>query len=304
MRSIRIGTRNSPLAMWQAREVARHLQNNNCLTEISPILSSGDKNLKEPLYAMGITGIFTRDLDMALLNNQVDIAVHSLKDVPTQLPENIEIVAVLERDYPQDVLVRSSKASGLELHELHVATSSLRRRAFWAKNFPSAQFSDIRGNVQTRLNKLETEGFDATMFSLAAIARMDLQIPYEELPMMLSAPAQGVVAICARKDDEGLRELFAGIEHVPTRKCVDIERSFLSTLEGGCTAPIGAFAEINEENEVRFVGRLCSLDGQDCLETDEVFTWEPGVDYGEIIAQKILDNGGRELMTEIKKQLP
>ena len=133
MRSIKIGTRNSPLAMWQAREVARNLQNLNYTTDIVPVLATGDKNLNQPLYKLGITGIFTKDLDLALLNNEIDIAVHSLKDIPTELPENIEIIAVLERDYPQDVLVRKKDAQNLELHDLKIATSSLRRRAFWSK---------------------------------------------------------------------------------------------------------------------------------------------------------------------------
>ena len=154
MRSIKIGTRNSPLALWQAREVARNLQNRNFTTDITPILSSGDKNLTQPLYTLGITGIFTKDLDIALLNHEVDIAVHSLKDIPTELPENIEIIAVLKRDFPEDVLVRKKDAQTLELKDLKIATSSLRRRAFWLKSFPGTQFSDIRGNVQTLLKKL------------------------------------------------------------------------------------------------------------------------------------------------------
>ena len=250
MRSIKIGTRNSPLAMWQAREVARNLQNLNYTTDIVPVLATGDKNLNQPLYKLGITGIFTKDLDLALLNNEIDIAVHSLKDIPTELPENIEIIAVLERDYPQDVLVRKKDAQNLELHDLKIATSSLRRRAFWSKEFPDTQFSDIRGNVQTRLNKLEENDFDATMFSLAAI-----------------------------------------------------ERNFLNTLEGGCTAPIGAFAEINDKNEVRFIGRLCSLDGKNCIETDEIFEWNEHENFGKMLAQKVLENGGRELMNQIKREI-
>ena len=245
MRSIKIGTRNSPLALWQAREVARNLQNRNIKTDITPILSSGDKNLTQPLYTLGITGIFTKDLDIALLNHEVDIAVHSLKDIPTELPENIEIIAVLKRDFPEDVLVRRKGAEFLDMKDLKIATSSLRRRAFWLKSFPGTQFSDIRGNVQTRLKKLEEQNFDATLFSLAAIKRMSLEIDYEELPMMICAPAQGVVAICARKDDSDLKELFQDINHVPTQICIDIERNFLNTLEGGCTAPIGAFAQIS-----------------------------------------------------------
>lgn len=304
MRSIKIGTRNSPLALWQAREVARNLQNRNYKTDITPIVSTGDKNLTEPLYAMGITGIFTKDLDIALLNNTVDIAVHSLKDIPTQLPENIEIIAVLERDFPQDVLVRNTKSTQKEHQELKIATSSLRRRAFWAKHYPETEFFDIRGNVQTRLQKLEDQNFDATLFSLAAIERMGLNIPYEHVPIMISAPAQGVVAVCGRADDHEIKELFKVVDHRETRICIDIERNFLQALEGGCTAPIGAFAVINEEDEVRFIGRLCSLDGKECIETDEIFKWNDQENFGEKLAQKVLENGGRELMQEIKSQMP
>lgn len=303
MRSIKIGTRNSPLAMWQAREVARNLQNLNYTTDIVPVLATGDKNLTQPLYKLGITGIFTKDLDMALLNNEVDIAVHSLKDIPTELPENIEIIAVLERDYPQDVLVRKKDAQNLQLHDLKIATSSLRRRAFWCKEFPDTQFSDIRGNVQTRLNKLEENDFDATMFSLAAIERMGLDVHYEHLPIMISAPAQGVVAICGRSDNAEMKQVFSDINHKPTQICIEIERNFLNTLEGGCTAPIGAFAEINDRNEVRFIGRLCSLDGKNCIETDEIFEWNEHENFGKTLAQKVLENGGRELMHQIKSEI-
>lgn len=303
MRSIKIGTRNSPLALWQAREVARNLQNLNYTTDIVPVLATGDKNLNQPLYKLGITGIFTKDLDLALLNNEIDIAVHSLKDIPTELPENIEIIAVLERDYPQDVLVRKKDAQNLELHDMKIATSSLRRRAFWSKEFPDTQFSDIRGNVQTRLNKLEENDFDATMFSLAAIERMGLDVHYEHLPIMISAPAQGVVAICGRSDNAEIKEIFSDINHKPTQICVEIERNFLNTLEGGCTAPIGAFAEINERNEVRFIGRLCSLDGKNCIETDEIFEWNEHENFGKTLAQKVLENGGRELMHQIKSEI-
>ncbi|SFI88556.1 hydroxymethylbilane synthase [Kaistella treverensis] len=303
MRSIKIGTRNSPLALWQAREVARNLQNRNYKTDITPIVSCGDKNLTEPLYAMGITGIFTKDLDIALLNKEVDIAVHSLKDIPTQLPENIEIIAVLARDFPQDVLVRKESSKVKELHDLKIATSSLRRRAFWAKTYPGTEFCDIRGNVQTRLQKLEDQDFDATLFSLAAIERMSLNIDYEHLPFMISAPAQGVVAVCGRADDAEIKEIFKDINHRETRICIEIEREFLRALEGGCTAPIGAYAMINEFDEVRFVGRLCSLDGNECIETDEIFQWNPDDNFGQILAEKIIANGGAEIMEQINREM-
>ena len=302
MRSIKIGTRNSPLALWQAEEVAKELQNRNYSTEIIPIVASGDKNLSAPLYAMGITGVFTKDLDVALLNKEIDVAVHSLKDVPTLLPENIENTAYLKRDFQQDVLVRRKGTENMPLHEMKIATSSLRRRAFWLKEYPETQFSDIRGNVNTRLKKLEEGIADATLFSLAGIKRLNLDIAYEELPFMLCAPSQGVVVASVCVGNEEVSSALKEINDVETQICVEIERSFLNTLEGGCTAPIGAFAEINAE-KVRFLGRLCSLDGKNCIETDEIFTYKEGVNYGEKFALEVMKNGGREIMDEIKINL-
>lgn len=302
MKNIRIGTRKSPLAMWQAQAVADKLQEKGHTTEIIPIISSGDKNLNQPLYEMGITGVFTRDLDIALLNNQIDIAVHSLKDVPTQLPNDIELIAFLERDYPKDVLVRSTSAKDKPLEELKIATSSLRRRAFWSKNFPNTVYYDIRGNVHTRLQKLETEEFDATMFSLAGIKRMKMDIEFEEIPDFISAPAQGVVAIAGHKNNVEINNCVKEINHLKTNICIQIERDFLSALEGGCTAPIGALAEVYDE-EVKFLGRLCSLDGKQCIEVNETFDIDNVDKIGQYLAKKVLNDGGDKLMSEIKAQL-
>ena len=302
MENIKIGTRNSPLALWQAREVARELQNRNITTEITPISSSGDKNLDQPLYQMGITGIFTKDLDVALLNSQVDIAVHSLKDIPTQLPENLEIVTYLKRDYHQDVLVRKESSKHKPLHELKIATSSLRRRAFWLKEFPNTEFCDIRGNVQTRLSKLEEEDFDATIFSLAGLKRMKYNVEYEELPMMICAPSQGVIAVTGHQENTPLNTIMNGISDEETKICVDIERNFLRTLEGGCTAPIGAFAQFLD-GEIRFEGRICSLDGQNCIEIDKIFPYSPEINHGNELAVEILQNGGREIMAAIRSAM-
>lgn len=296
---IKIGTRNSPLALWQAEEVAQHLQDIQLDTEMCPIVSTGDKNLTQPLYSMGITGVFTKDLDIALLNKEIDIAVHSLKDVPTQLPENIVVLAYLERDFPQDVLVRSSQAKGKDLKDLKIATSSLRRRAFWAKEFPNTNFVDIRGNVNTRLEKIENGLADATLFSLAGLKRLNLNINYEELPFMLSAPSQGVVVVVGHKDNEEINQQIRKINHLPTQKCVEIERTFLRTMEGGCTAPIGAFA-VENEDKIYFTGRLCSLDGRNCIEVEENFTYSNTENHGEKLAQILLNNGGKEIMDSLK----
>ena len=299
---IRIGTRNSPLAMWQAKEVEQKLQNLGYETVLVPVLSSGDKNLNQPLYSLGITGVFTKDLDIALLNNEIDIAVHSLKDVPTILPQNIEVSAVLERDFPQDVLVRKSSSKNKDLAELKIATSSLRRRAFWSEKFPNTHFSDIRGNVQTRLKKLEEGDFDATLFSLAGIKRMEMELEYEMLDFMISAPSQGVVAISSRVDDVETKAILQKINHKTTQICVEIERNFLRTLEGGCTAPIGAIA-VFEENKIKFSGRLNSLDGSKTINVVEEFEYDDSENYGKKFAEFVLENGGKEMMEEIKKQI-
>ena len=302
MNKLKIGTRNSPLALWQAYEVESKLKTLGFETEIVPIISSGDKNLNQPLYALGITGVFTKDLDIALLNKEIDIAVHSLKDVPTQLPYNIQISAVLERDFPEDVLVRNDDSEPLDIEVLKIATSSLRRRAFWLKEYPETEFADIRGNVQTRLKKLDDGIANATIFSLAGIKRMNLDITYEQIPFLLQAPSQGVVAIASLSDNEILNESLKSISHKETEICVTIEREFLKTLEGGCTAPIGAKAEMLD-GQIRFIGRLCSLDGKNCIETDEIFDWNDSENFGEKIALKVLENGGKELMEEIRKSL-
>ena len=299
---IRIGTRNSPLAMWQAKEVEQKLQNLGYETSLVSVLSSGDKNLNQPLYSLGIAGVFTKDLDIALLNNAIDIAVRSLKDVPTILPQNIEISAVLERDFPQDVLVRKSSSKNKNLAELKIATSSLRRRAFWLEQFPETEFSDIRGNVQTRLKKLDEGDFDATLFSLAGIKRMEMKLDFDFLVFMFSAPSQGVVAIASRVDDIEVKEVLQQINHKETQICIEIERNFLRTLEGGCTAPIGAIAKFNE-GKIKFEGKLNALNGTKTINLVEEFDYNNSDNFGEKFARIILEKGGKEMMEEIKKEI-
>lgn len=302
MKSIKIGTRNSPLALWQAREVARHLQNLNYTTEIVPVVASGDKQLNSPLYQMGITGVFTRDLDQALLEGQVDLAVHSLKDVPTLLPEGLALFGYLERDYPQDVLVRSTESKTKDLRDLKLATSSLRRRAFWAEKYPNAEFTDIRGNVQTRLDKLENGIADATLFSKAGLERLNLSIEFEEVDFMLPAPGQGVVTFAGRKEDVELQEILSDLNHKETQSCVEIERAFLSTLEGGCTAPIGAYAEFIG-GKIRFQGKVCSLDGSESVTIEETLAKDSTESEGRNLAERFLQEGAREIMAKIKPRL-
>jgi len=300
MKSIRIGTRNSPLAIWQAERVSEKLNLMGYKTELIPVVSMGDKNLVKPIYSLGIIGVFTKDLDIALLNNEIDIAVHSLKDVPTKLPEDIIISAVLERDSPQDVLIRNPKAKKKHISELSIATSSLRRRAFWLCEYPNTNFFDIRGNVHTRLEKLEKGLADATLLSMAGISRLKLQIEYEPLPFFLQAPSQGVICCTSLKRNQKLNKILTEINHENTYKCVNIERDFLGMLEGGCTAPIGAVAKIIKD-KVHFHGMLASLDGKNHVKINKHSTWSKNL--GIFFAKQILDNGGKEIMNEVKKTL-
>jgi len=300
MKNIRIGTRNSPLAIWQARMVSDKLNLIGYETEIIPMVSAGDKNLVKPIYSLGIVGVFTKDLDISLLNNEVDVAVHSLKDVPTKLPENIIISAVLERDFPQDVLIRNSKARSKHISELSIATSSLRRRAFWLNKYPNTNFFDIRGNVHTRLEKLENGLADATILSLAGINRLKLDIKYEHLPFFIQAPSQGVVCCTSLKENTELNKILSDINHTNTEKCIKIERDFLRILEGGCTAPIGASAEILD-NEIHFRGILTSLNGKKYVDIDRKIKWSD--DLGIRFAKQILNEGGAEIIEEVKKVL-
>lgn len=301
MSPIRIGTRNSPLAMWQALKVQKKFKELGFQAVIVPITSHGDKNLTQPLYQMDIIGVFTRDLDIALLNDKIDVAVHSLKDVPTLLPEGIHLSAVLERDYEADVLVRNpNKIDKLSSYEnLYLGTGSLRRRAFWKAKYPEVTFGNIRGNVQTRLSKLDSEGFDGTIFSLAGIKRLGLPLDYEVLDFIIPAPAQGVVGITSLEKNRELTELVRKINHKDTQICIDIERDFLNSIEGGCTAPIGALAKI-KNNHVYFKAGIVSLDGTKKVLLDENFPISESYEKGRILALKAKKMGAEEIINEIK----
>ncbi len=301
MNPIRIGTRNSPLAMWQAWEVEQKLKNLGFPTQIIPVTSLGDKDLTQPLYQMNIVGVFTRDLDIALLNKEIDIAVHSLKDVPTLLPENIIISAVLERDYESDILIRNPKKEDQKgiFDGLYIGTGSLRRRAFWKAQYPEVRFDNIRGNVQTRLNKLESENFDGTIFSLAGIKRLDLPLSYEILDFIIPAPAQGVVAVTSLETNKELTKILEKINHQDTQVCVEIERGFLNVLEGGCTAPIGAIAKI-EDKQIHFKAGIVSLNGTKKVLLDEVLPISEHSSKGKILAEKAKSLGADKIIEEIK----
>lgn len=313
---IRIGTRDSELALWQAHAVQKKLIDLGYKTEIIAIKSQGDLLLDKPLYQLGITGIFTKTLDIAMLNGQIDIAVHSMKDVPTALPVGIVQAAVLERATTLDILVHKGNLDFLEAKGT-IATGSLRRQAQWLNKYPNHNVVDLRGNVNTRMQKLTESDWSGAVFAAAGLERIGLtpspsskergaepSFDYINLDWMIPAPAQGAMVIVAMGNDEFTLDAVSQLNHIETEICTYIERQFLKTLEGGCTAPIGALATYCElEDTFTFKGSLLSIDGKQKLEIEKIVPVEVWKKLGFNCANEILEKGGAELMKTIKESL-
>lgn len=300
-KTIKIGTRDSELALWQANTVKAKLEALGYKTQLVPVKSEGDLVLDKPLYEMGITGIFTKTLDVAMLMGKVDIAVHSMKDVPTQLPAGIVQTAVLERATAQDILVTKEQVDFAQ--PCTVATGSLRRKAQWLHRYPHHQVVDLRGNVNTRLQKLRESDWEGAIFAKAGLERINvLPSRYIELNWMLPAPAQGAMVVVALENDPFSVEATSKLNHAQSEICTTVERQFLRTLEGGCTAPIGALAEI-QNDQVLFKGCLFSLDGKSNVDIERSASSLDPQTFGRDCALHILKNGGQELMQTIKNEL-
>jgi hydroxymethylbilane synthase len=303
-KTIRIGTRDSELALWQAHTVEKKLNDLGYKTEIIAVKSTGDIILDKPLYEFGITGIFTKTLDVAMINGDVDIAVHSMKDVPTALPIGIVQAAVLERATTLDILVHKGKLDFLD-ESGTIASGSLRRQAQWLNRYPTHTIVDLRGNVNSRMRKLEESGWNGAVFAKAGLERINLKPEnFIDLDWMVPAPAQGAMVVVAMQKDIFTLDALSQLNHIETEIVTYIERQFLKTLEGGCTAPIGALAIYNEkEDTIHFQGVLFSIDGKEKFEIDKIVPIEEWKKLGFYSAQEILNRGGKKLMTEIKNNL-
>ena len=301
---IRIGTRDSELALWQAHTVQKKLNDLGHKTEIIAVKSQGDILLDKPLYELGITGIFTKTLDIAMINGQVDIAVHSMKDVPTALPQGIIQAAVLERANPFDLLVHKGNLDFLTTTGT-IATGSLRRNAEWLHKYPNHQVVNLRGNVNTRLQKLAENDWNGAVFATAGLERINLKPEnFITLDWMIPAPAQGAMVVLAMANDNFTIDAVSQLNHIETEICTHIERQFLKTLEGGCTAPIGAYASYDENNDtIEFKGVLLSIDGTERLMVDKKAPISEWKKLGFHLAQEILNAGGTQLMVKVKSQL-
>ncbi len=300
---IRIGTRDSELALWQAKTVQQQLEHLGHKTILVPVKSTGDMRLDKPIYELGIVGVFTRILDEAMLNNVIDIAVHSLKDVPTILPQGIVQAAVLKRGNVRDTLIFKDNEEFLSQKDAVIATGSLRRKAQWLNRYPTHTVVGLRGNVNTRLQKLQdNEDWNAAIFAAAGIGRIGVR-PEDaiNLDWMVPAPGQGAIMITAREDDEDVLPVLKEINHEETEICTTIERRFLNLLEGGCSAPIGALAFIKNE-EVFFHGVLLSLDGSKKIEVTRKEKLGNHHNIAQFGADYVIERGGQRLMNELRNE--
>lgn len=288
---IRLGTRDSLLAMWQANTVADALRGWGHEVDILSMKSEGDLVLDTPLPLMGGKGVFTKVLDDALLDGSIHIAVHSHKDIPTDATAGLRVAAVLEREDPRDALVARNGLEFLSADAALVATGSVRRAGQWLHRHPGHSTTDLRGNVPTRLKKLETSTWDGAIFALAGLKRLGLEHRATQiLDWMLPAPAQGAVAVMARDDDEEIRVALHELNHEATSACVRAERAFLNELNGGCSAPIGALAELSA-GSIRLRGNVLTPDGRKRYDVSAEGDITDAEAIGRDAARRILDLG-------------
>jgi hydroxymethylbilane synthase len=299
---IRIGTRESELAVWQAVQVQQLLEKEGISAVLVHIRSEGDIDLKTPLYEMNVQGIFTRSLDIALLNQKIDIAVHSMKDVPTRLPEGVRQAAVLKRGPVHDLLVYKHDLEFLHRDKpAKIATSSIRRQAQWLHKYPAHQMFNLRGNVNTRLRKLAEEDWDAAIFAQAGLERINLR-PENSIVLdwMLPAPAQGAILVACREEDDQSFAVCQPLNDADTALCTKIERDFLRTLLGGCSTPISALAEI-EDGDMYFSGQLLSLDGRQSVSIEKILPEDIATHIGKTAAEELLERGGQAIADGIRE---
>lgn len=300
---IRIGTRDSQLATWQAETVSKKLEDAGHTTEIIFVKSEGDLDLTTPLPEMGGKGVFTKALDDALLSDQIDLAVHSYKDLPTENPLPLKVAAVLEREDPRDSLVAPDGIDFLddETLEAVIATSSNRRKAQWLHRYPNHKITNIRGNVNTRLKKVEENEWHGAIFAAAGLKRIDLEHHISQyLDWMVPAPAQGAMAVMIREDDEEIESIVSSLNHPETALCTEIERELLNEMEAGCSAPVGAFAWL-DGNDIVLHAVALKTDGSLQYDIELKRDSDQAKGLGRQAARELLEQGADVLVQEVKE---
>lgn len=303
---VKIGTRDSKLAVWQASKVQQQLATVGIESVLVKVKSEGDLDLVTPLYAMGVEGVFTKTLDAYLLSKKIDIAVHSMKDVPIQLAEGITQAAILPRGNYKDVLMFKNKERiapilSLDKTSNHtIATGSVRRKAALLYHFPQLQVAHLRGNVQTRIQKLNQSNWDAAIFAAAGLERVQERTEQTiDIDWMLPAPAQGAIMVVCHKDNKAMIDICQAMNDATTAICTKIERDFLKTLMGGCSTPIGALATI-KDNTIYFQGELYDIHGKEKMEISLTTSLTSNSTIGIEAANSLLQQGAERIISKIK----
>lgn len=310
-RTIRIGSRKSQLALVQTYWVQEQLQKHfpQRQFDVETMSTQGDKILDVALSKIGDKGLFTKELELGMLHNQIDLAVHSLKDLPTKLPEGLMLGCVTERVDPADALIVNEKNKDKQLDTLPegaiIGTSSLRRLAQLCHHFPHLTFKDVRGNVNTRLAKLDAGEYDAIILAVAGLQRLGMSDRLHQIipdHISLHAVGQGALGIECRSDDPEVLALLKALEHEPTRDRCLAERALLRELEGGCQVPIGVNTKI-EGDTLTLTGMVASLDGQHLIK--ETMTGKPSdaEQLGRELATRLRNAGAGEILAEIFAQI-
>ena len=301
-----IGTRGSALALWQARYVASAIEkaHTSITVELMTIKTQGDKILDTPLAKIGTKGLFTKEIEEALLDGKVDLAVHSMKDLPTDLPAGLKLSAIMQREDPRDVFI-SRDGRGLEELEAgaRIGTSSLRRKAFLLNRLPHLEVISIRGNVDTRLKKMETEDLAGVMLAAAGIVRMgfrDRVTTFVEPDSMIPAIGQGALAIETRTDDHRTRDLVAALNHDDTAQCVQVERAFLRRMGGGCQVPMAAHCLIDRDR-LKVIAGVVHPDGTPCIR-DTLTGPRRDASTGSKLADILIERGADAILRSVLDQ--
>ena len=306
-KSFRIGTRGSKLALWQAEHVASLIKPSGYETVIVPIETRGDKILDVSIAQIGSKGVFTEEIEANLLDGSIDIAVHSAKDLSSELHDELELVAFTERELANDVLISTDKNITLRSSEIRVGTSSVRRVAFLRHFYPTTTPVNVRGNLQTRLTKLHAGECDALLLAYAGVHRMgydNLIVEKIETSYFVPSVGQGTIAIeCHKKLSFAKKEVLSRwVNHPETEACVRAERSFLKTMQGGCSIPVFGYAHF-EGSLVTLKGGIISLDGKKVIKAKRSSPVENVKELGESVAKEVLSNGGAEILKGIKSKV-
>lgn len=310
MRVLRLGTRGSALALTQSRSVADAIERGTGIpVELRVLTTRGDRVLDRPLPEIGGKGVFTEELDRALLDGRVDLAVHSLKDLPTESVDGLTLACIPEREDSRDVLVGPA-GRPTDLESLPpgavVGTSSLRRRALLGAFRPDLRTESVRGNLETRLRKLDEGGYDALLLAAAGLLRLGLggRIgAWLERTSWLSAPGQGALAVVARSEDAEVSRVLSALHHPETARAVTAERSLLRRLQGGCQVPVGALG-LPFEGGLRLWGLVVSPDGRRAVRADATGDLLDAEELGGRLAEVLLERGAREILDELEAPFP